>query len=85
MSYSERTANLNHLIKPKGGPRDGIHAETEARSVRLQNRFLTGLDIARYTAAHHAQATWRPMTPTRAQLHPVELSAAGTASSPSSR
>ena len=41
---------------------DGITAEAVAR-MRLQNRFKTGLDIARYTAAHHARATWRPMTP----------------------
>jgi isocitrate lyase len=50
MSYSERTAKLNQLINAKGGAWDGIHAESVAR-MRLQNRFLTGLDIARYTAA----------------------------------
>jgi isocitrate lyase len=50
MSYSEQTAKLNQLIKAKGGAWDGIHAESVAR-MRLQNRFLTGLDIARYTAA----------------------------------
>ena len=50
MSYSEQTAKLNQLIRAKGGAWDGIHAESVAR-MRLQNRFLTGLDIARYTAA----------------------------------
>src|SRR5579863_1486824 len=50
MSYSEQTAKLNQLIKAKGGAWDAIHAESVAR-MRLQNRFLTGLDIARYTAA----------------------------------
>jgi isocitrate lyase len=50
MSYSEDTAKLNQLIKSKNGAWDGIHADAVAR-MRLQNRFLTGLDIARYTAA----------------------------------
>jgi len=50
MSYSQQTAKLNQLIKAKGGAWDGIHAESVVR-MRLQNRFLTGLDIARYTAA----------------------------------
>src|SRR6202789_2642170 len=50
MSYSEQTAKLNQLIKGKHGAWDGINAESVAR-MRLQNRFLTGLDIARYTAA----------------------------------
>ncbi len=50
MSYSEDTAKLNQLIKSKNGAWDGIHADSVAR-MRLQNRFLTGLDIARYTAA----------------------------------
>jgi isocitrate lyase len=49
MSYSEQTAKVSQLIKSKGAAWDGIHAESVAR-MRLQNRFLTGLDIARYTA-----------------------------------
>ncbi len=49
MSYSEQTAKLSQLIKGKGGAWDGIDGESVAR-MRLQNRFLTGLDIARYTA-----------------------------------
>ena len=50
MSYSEQTAKLDQLIQSKTGTWDGINAESVAR-MRLQNRFLTGLDIARYTAA----------------------------------
>jgi len=50
MSYSEQTTKLGQLIKGKNGAWDGINAESVAR-MRLQNRFLTGLDIARYTAA----------------------------------
>src|ERR1700761_9222460 len=50
MSYSEQTAKLSQLIGGKGGAWDGIDAESVAR-MRVQNRFLTGLDIARYTAA----------------------------------
>jgi isocitrate lyase len=40
--------------------------------MRLQNRFKTGLDIARYTAKYTAlmRATWRPMTRLH-QVHPV--------------
>jgi isocitrate lyase len=49
MSYAEQTAKLNNLIKSKNGAWDGIDADSVAR-MRLQNRFLTGLDIARYTA-----------------------------------
>jgi isocitrate lyase len=51
MSYQDHgTAKLNQLIKSKNGAWDGINAESVAR-MRLQNRFLTGLDIARYTAS----------------------------------
>jgi isocitrate lyase len=50
MSYSEQTAKLTNLIKSKNGAWDGIDPDSVAR-MRLQNRFLTGLDIARYTAA----------------------------------
>jgi isocitrate lyase len=50
MSYSEQIAQLSQLIRAKGGAWDGVSAESVAR-MRLQNRFLTGLDIARYTAA----------------------------------
>jgi isocitrate lyase len=50
MSYAEQTAKLNQLIKSKTGAWDGVNAESVAR-MRTQNRFPTGLDIARYTAA----------------------------------
>jgi isocitrate lyase len=49
MSYSEHTTKLGQLIQSKKGAWDGINAESVAR-MRAQNRFLTGLDIARYTA-----------------------------------
>jgi isocitrate lyase len=48
--YQQHTARVGELIKSKNGTWDGISAEAVAR-MRLQNRFLTGLDIARYTAA----------------------------------
>jgi isocitrate lyase len=41
---------IDQLIETKHGTWDGISAEAVAR-MRMQNRFLTGLDIARYTAA----------------------------------
>ena len=41
---------MAQLIESKNGTWDGINPESVAR-MRLQNRFQTGLDIARYTAA----------------------------------
>jgi isocitrate lyase len=50
MSYQDHVAQVGALIKSKNGPWDGISPEAVAR-MRLQNRFQTGLDIAKYTAA----------------------------------
>jgi isocitrate lyase len=49
MSYQDHIGSTGQLITSKGGTWDGISAEAVAR-MRLQNRFQTGLDIARYTA-----------------------------------
>jgi len=49
-TYAEETARVAALIATKNGTWDGISAESVAR-MRLQNRFLTGIDIARHTAA----------------------------------
>jgi isocitrate lyase len=49
MSYQQFRTAANTLIASKNGTWNGISAEAVAR-MRLQNRFLTGLDIARYTA-----------------------------------
>jgi isocitrate lyase len=49
-SYQDHTATVAQLIESKKGTWDGISAESVAR-MRLENRFLTGLDIARYTAS----------------------------------
>ena len=54
MSYSDHIIEIGQLIKSKNGTWDGINAEAVAR-MRLQNRFQTGLDIARYTADDHAR------------------------------
>jgi isocitrate lyase len=43
------TASITQLIRSKEGTWDAISAEAVTR-MRLQNRFHTGLDIARYTA-----------------------------------
>jgi isocitrate lyase len=48
--YQGHIAQVKQLIKGKNGTWDGINPEYVAR-MRLQNRFRTGLDIARYTAA----------------------------------
>jgi isocitrate lyase len=48
-AYAAHTVQIQDLIARKNGTWDGINPESVAR-MRLQNRFLTGLDIARYTA-----------------------------------
>ncbi len=50
MSYQEHIAQASNLIQRQGGSWDGVSAEAVGR-MRLQNRFRSGLDIARYTAA----------------------------------
>ena len=49
MTYQQNIAGTNQLIAKQGGTWNGISAEAVAR-MRSQNRFQTGLDIARYTA-----------------------------------
>ena len=49
MAYQDHIIEMSQLIKSKKGTWDGINAESVAR-MRLQNRFKTGLEIARYTA-----------------------------------
>ncbi|MEP6784389.1 MAG: isocitrate lyase [Sphingomonadales bacterium] len=49
MTYTQEISALRQTIKGNGAPWKGIDAEAAAR-MRLQNRFHTGLDIARYTA-----------------------------------
>jgi isocitrate lyase len=49
MTYQTHIDTTNALIASHDGTWDGISAEAVAR-MRLQNRFNTGLDIAKYTA-----------------------------------
>jgi len=49
MQYSDSIAELDHLLDRQKNW-SGVSAEAIAR-MRLQNRFRTGLDIARYTAS----------------------------------
>ncbi|MDP9085765.1 MAG: isocitrate lyase, partial [Pseudomonadota bacterium] len=49
MTYAHDIAQTDQLIRNHGGSWAGINAESVAR-MRAQNRFRTGLDIARYTA-----------------------------------
>jgi isocitrate lyase len=49
MTYQSETTQVEALIGGYNGTWDGISAESVAR-MRLQNRFKTGLDIAKYTA-----------------------------------
>ncbi|MBU2308867.1 MAG: isocitrate lyase, partial [Alphaproteobacteria bacterium] len=49
MAYQDHIIEMGQLIKSKNGTWDGIAAESVAR-MRLQNRFKTGLEIAKYTA-----------------------------------
>ena len=50
MSYQDDIQQVETLIRSKKGTWDGISAESVIR-MRVQNRFRSGLDIARYTAA----------------------------------
>ncbi len=49
MSYQDHIKQTGQLIESKSGTWDGIDSEAVAR-MRLQNRFKSGLDIARYTS-----------------------------------
>jgi isocitrate lyase len=49
MSYREFVTKASHLIVSNGDSWSGISPDAVAR-MQLQNRFRTGLDIARYTA-----------------------------------
>jgi isocitrate lyase len=49
MSYQDHIIEMSQLVKSKNGTWDGIDPEGVAR-MRLQNRFKTGLEIAKYTA-----------------------------------
>ncbi len=49
MSYQEQITHSGQIIQSHDGRWDGISPESVAR-MQLQNRFRTGLDIARYTA-----------------------------------
>jgi isocitrate lyase len=49
MAYQDHIIEMSQLIKSKNGTWDGINAESVAR-MRLQNRFKTGLEIAKFTA-----------------------------------
>lgn len=48
-NYRTETSNADELIQQQGQTWAAINPEYVAR-MRLQNRFRTGLDIARYTA-----------------------------------
>jgi isocitrate lyase len=50
MSYRDYVTQASRSIESKGAPWEGITADAVAR-MRLQNRFKTGLEIAKYTAA----------------------------------
>ena len=49
MTYQEKINRLQSTIAEEGSPWNAIDAESAAR-MQAQNRFNTGLDIARYTA-----------------------------------
>ena len=49
MAYQDHIIEMSQLVKSKDGPWSGVDPEAVAR-MRLQNRFKTGLEIARYTA-----------------------------------
>ena len=50
MTYTSEITAASNLVRKNGSAWDAIDAENVAR-MRLQNRFKSGLDIAKYTAA----------------------------------
>ncbi len=50
MSYRDEIDNVSNLVQQNGNAWNAIDPEYVAR-MRLQNRFKTGLDVAKYTAA----------------------------------
>ena len=59
-NYREEIAALENVCQENGSPWGAISPESAAR-MRLQNRFKTGLDIAKYTAdvMRRDMAAWR--------------------------
>ena len=57
-AYTKAIAEARAFIDKQGAAWSGIGAESVAR-MRLQNKFRTGLDIARYTAAMPPRAMRR--------------------------
>ncbi len=53
MTYQQTIIDAGQAIGPFQQTWNGIEPESVAR-MRLQNRFRTGLDIAKYTADDHA-------------------------------
>ncbi|MEO8115863.1 MAG: isocitrate lyase, partial [Phenylobacterium sp.] len=49
MAYQDHIIEMGQLIRSKQGTWGGLNPESVAR-MRIQNRFKTGLEIARYTA-----------------------------------
>ena len=49
MSYAQEIENAASLVSAQGDSWSGINPESVAR-MRAQNKFKTGLDIAKYTA-----------------------------------
>jgi isocitrate lyase len=49
-TYSKNIADVATILEGKSGAWDAINPESAAR-MRAQNRFKTGLDVAKYTAA----------------------------------
>ena len=48
-AFRDEVERIGTLVEGKKGTWNAVNPESVAR-MRLQNRFLTGLDIARYTA-----------------------------------
>ena len=52
--YSNNIAQVAKVLEGHGGAWDAINPESAAR-MRAQNRFQTGLEIAKYTAGYYAR------------------------------
>ena len=49
-TYTKNIADVATILESQSGAWDAINPESAAR-MRAQNRFKTGLDVAKYTAA----------------------------------
>ena len=69
-NYQDEIKAASKLIANNGTAFEGINPEYAAR-MRVQNRFQTGIEIARYTPLASCAKTWTEYDADSAQIHTV--------------